>query len=117
MKIFARNRWNDTRLEVAAGDRVVVTASGTWHDSGIPSGPEGFEKPWLDPLAWTRRCRPAHWFELVAVVGQYDGPYHRIGTGGEFIADRAGRVQLFANDAWIMYWNNRGEIDVELGKG
>ncbi len=50
-------------------------------------------------------------------MGQYDGPYHRIGTSGEFIADRAGRVQLFANDAWVMYWNNHGAIEADIRKG
>jgi hypothetical protein len=117
LQIFARPRWNDTGLDVTEGERVIArSVSGHWIDGGVGSDALGFEKPWLTPWKWTRRCREARWFELVAVVGRFDGPYHLIARDGSFVAERAGRVYLFANDAWIMYWNNSGALEVELEK-
>ena len=112
--VCAKRRWNDTKLDLREGDPVRITASGAWTDWTIPTDPGGFEKPHLAWLRWTRRCRDARWFELVAVIGKSDGPYHRIGREGRFTADRSGRLYLFANDAWIMYWNNKGAIEAEV---
>lgn len=114
IQIEAGEKWNDADIDVEIGDEVEITASGTWYDSGIQAGPEGFFRWWLWPVGWTRRCASARWFELIAVVGRFDGPYHRIGRDGRFVATRAGRIYLFANDNWFRYGNNRGAISATV---
>lgn len=114
LEVYANKRWNDTGIDVAQGTEVAIVAEGAWIDGGIQVGPDGFERPWLNPVKWTRRCREAHWFELVAAAGRFDGPYYRIGRSGGFSAKRAGRLYLFANDAWLMYWNNKGALEIEV---
>lgn len=112
--VVARCRWNDTGIDVRQGQRVHITASGEWTDDTIRATPDGFEKPRLNPFRWARRLPSAKWFCLCATVGQMKKPIHRIGSAGEFIAGRDGRLYLFANDAWLFYFNNHGEITATI---
>lgn len=56
----------------------------------------------------------APWFCLCATVGQMKRPIHRIGSAGRFEAKRDGRLYLFANDAWLFYFNNSGSIETTI---
>jgi hypothetical protein len=114
--VFARERFNDTNVDVEQGDRLLITARGEWIDAYIEAGPEGFRRWWLTPVGWTRRYPEARWFELVAVVGKNGGPYFRIGSCGEFTATKSGRAYLFANDTWFKYGNNKGQLEAEVTK-
>lgn len=112
--VEAALRWNDTQLDIRAGQVVRITASGDWVDDWIKTTPDGFDKPWLTPLRFTRRLPSAPWFCLCATVGQMKRPIHRIGRAGEFVAGRDGRLWLFANDAWLFYYNNKGSISATI---
>lgn len=112
--VIARCRWNDTGIDVRQGQRVHITASGEWTDDMIDTSPAGFEIPRLKPFRWARRLPSAPWFCLCATVGQMKKPIHRIGNGDEFFAGRDGRLYLFANDAWLFYFNNHGKIDATI---
>ncbi|MDO7836580.1 hypothetical protein Q4610_16155 [Sphingobium sp. HBC34] len=112
--VFAAYRWNDTEIDVVKGQAISIAAQGRWVDSSISATPDGFERPWLDPVQWLRRLPSAPWFCLCATVGQMKRPIHRIGSAGAFIADRDGRLYLFANDAWLFYFNNKGSIRASI---
>lgn len=83
-------------------------------DSSIACGPDGFERPWLDLVRWTRRAVSAPWFCLTASVGQMKRPLFPVGSNGSFTAPGDGRLYLFANDAWSFYFNNTGSIDATI---
>jgi hypothetical protein len=110
VEVMAASRWNDTGLDIRKGQSVRITASGNWIDGGITATPDGFDKPWLNPVRWSRRKPSAPWFCLCATIGQMKRPIHAVGTSGQFTAGRDGRLWLFANDAWLFYFNNKGTI-------
>ena len=110
VEVFARCKWNDTGIDIVKGQTVRIVAQGQWVDASIPASPDGFEKPWLNPVRFARRLPSAPWFCLCATVERMKQPIHRIGTSGEFVAGRDGRLYLFANDAWLFYGNNKGSI-------
>jgi len=114
VEVKAALRWNDGMLDIREGQVVRITASGEWTDDWIRTTPAGFDKPWLAPVKFTRRLPSAPWFCLCATVDRMKRPIHRIGTGGEFVARRSGRLWLFANDAWLFYFNNKGSITATI---
>lgn len=114
VEVLASCKWNDTQLDIVCGQTVRIVAEGRWIDSSIPASPEGFEKPWLNLVRFTRRLPSAPWFCLCATVDRMKQPIHRIGKVGEFVAERDGRLYLFANDAWLFYGNNEGSIEATV---
>jgi len=113
-EIFAAERWNDTLIDVLEGQRITITAEGSWTDSTIVCGAGGFERPWLNLVRWTRRAPGASWFCLTASVGQMKRPLFPVGSRGSFQAPCEGRLYLFANDAWAFYFNNSGFISAVI---
>ena len=116
MEVQAREKWNDTGIDAAAGDRFSVIASGSWKDGSIaPCGPEGYTRWYLAAFGWLRRAPAGRWFELIAQIRPGGRP-KRIGRSAEFTADADGRLYLYANDVPFRYANNRGSVDATVRK-
>lgn len=45
VEIDARPRWNHTGVQLAEGGRYRLIAEGTWYDSGMAAGPDGYASP------------------------------------------------------------------------
>lgn len=114
VRILADQRWNDTLIDIHEGQRITITAQGSWKDSTIICGPDGFERPWLNWVRWSRRAPRAPWFCLIASVGQMKRPLFPVGRHVSFEAPCEGRLYLFANDAWAFYFNNSGCISAVI---
>jgi glutathione S-transferase len=67
---YARKWWNASGIEVDAGEKYRIQASGTWVDQGTPAGADGYESTaWLSHLAeGSRRLQDCPWFSLVAAI-------------------------------------------------
>lgn len=67
---YAHKWWNASGVEVGAGERYRIEASGTWVDQGTPAGADGYEsKAWFLQLAKrNRRLQERPWFSLVAAI-------------------------------------------------
>ena len=67
---YAHKWWNASGLEVDAGERYRIEASGTWVDQGTPAGADGYESTaWFLQLAKrNRRLQERPWFSLVAAI-------------------------------------------------
>lgn len=116
VNVEARALWNDTQMDVAAGDLIEISAEGRWTDSTIDTDADGFRRWYLWALGWMKRVPAARWFELIAVVGKRARPCHRIGRHGSFVAPASGRLYLFANDASFKYGNNHGQVTATVIK-
>ncbi|WP_420002620.1 DUF2235 domain-containing protein [Arenibacterium sp. LLYu02] len=76
-------------------------------------------------VTFSRRVVEAPWFALMGAIGSgrgntevgggiEDHDTHLLGTDKTFTARESGYLYLFANDAWVMYGNNAGSLEVEI---
>jgi len=127
LEVDSRKRYFPTELLLSPGatyDIEVTDPKRTWMDFRALSTAEGNMNPtlvqrWLTPL---RRYREGHWFQLIGAVGRSDAHLFPIGnrTTWTFAANLTPEIQdapalyLFANDAWLTYFNNDGSLPVRI---
>jgi hypothetical protein len=107
--------WTDTGIDLAAGARVHIAASGTIQhnpDAASTVGPDGD----VNPTATTYnaivdgKLVAGRHASLIARVGTQDAFF--VGSAADFTAATAGRLQLGVNDAGPE--NNSGHFDAEV---
>ncbi len=113
---------NGAGLNVKAGEAysVLVPEQQEWRDASIrhvaPCGKPGegvmvLFSPW-------KKVRDSQWFSLIAEIkGGGESALYDICKGKEIKAAKSGRLAFYANDAWGMYWNNYGQIEVVVSRG
>jgi hypothetical protein len=117
-KIFAKTRWNDTKVDLIKGSQYKYEATGKWIDWFIECDADGFP-PFLNSLMDTfwrnqKRKPSAKWFQLVGAINQNQSYTVELGTKGTFIAPENGRLWVYANDVASAYCNNRGYVELEI---
>jgi hypothetical protein len=118
--IAADCRWVETPVVAEAGNRYYFKATGRWRDASIECDADGHDDPKLQWMKFLLRYRgqSASWFTLIGCVAKDSASMFAIGTGdrlhGGWTASRSGPIYCFANDAWFMYWNNRGAVQLEI---
>jgi len=112
--IDSRRRWNDSGIQLQAGQLYAYEAQGCWTDWWIQCSAEGYERCWLRPLRRFRRYPSAAWFQLIASLDRRPECSWPLHGSGRFTAPASGRLWLYANDAPIAYWNNRGALRFTL---
>lgn len=116
--VLARSRWNTTGLLIRPAQQYMVTATDErWSDRHITSTAAGqpgvaiqrFFKPFI-------RCRSAQWFQLVAAVGYSHRQLFPVGMAARInLKDgHEGELLFFANDVSFAYFNNSGQIHVNV---
>jgi hypothetical protein len=102
--------WIDTGVDVRRGERVRIDASGTIYANRMRITPAGLSSS--DPNAPLPRAAEG---KLIGVIGNdSDSPIIEIGSGGEFTADRDGRLYLTVNRG--NYTDARGAFNVRVRK-
>lgn len=116
IKVCARPRWNHTGFFVEGGAVYELSASGTWYDASIPSGPDGYQRGnFLQDLAARLRRSPRdRWFALMGSLDGARGTIFLIGSRVTYIPPRGGELVCFANDVPGFYWNNRGSVTLTI---
>jgi hypothetical protein len=116
--VRAQPHWNHTRIWLEHDGRYKITAEGTWWDAGYRHGPGGGDSPTptLKRFERFRRRKDARWFELICAVDSHKDRTYRIGCNREIQvpADTDGELICFANDVWLFYSNNTGEITLTV---
>lgn len=102
--------WIDGGVDVRRGERIKIDASGTIYANRMRITPAGLSS--IDPNAPLPRAAEG---KLIGVIGNdFDAPIIEIGSGGEFTADRDGRLYLTVNRG--NYTDARGAFNVRLRK-
>ncbi len=102
--------WIDAGVDVRRGERIKVDASGTIYAGRTRITPAGLST--TDPNAPLPRAAEG---KLIGVVGNdFNSPIIEIGSGGEFTADRDGRIYLTINRG--NYTDARGAFNVRVRK-
>jgi hypothetical protein len=102
--------WIDSGVDVRRSERIKLDASGTIYANRMRITPAGLTS--TDPSAPLPRAAEG---KLIGVIGNdYDSPVIEIGSGGEFTADRDGRIYLTVNRG--NYTDARGAFTVRVQK-
>ena len=102
--------WIDTGVDARRGERIRIDASGTIYANRMRITPAGLST--TDPNAPLPRAAEG---KLIGVIGNdFDSPIIEIGPGGEFTADRDGRLYLTINRG--NYTDARGAFNVRIRK-
>ncbi len=114
--VFARAKWNNTTVEVHAGESYRFEAKGTWYDASISSGPGGYTRSSLlfRLVQLFRRSPPDNWFALIGTIGYDKSSRFLIGCGVEKTISRDGVVFCYANDLPLTYGNNSGCLKLKI---
>lgn len=110
--IPADQRW--TRVcDLRQGATYAFKASGTWTDWYIDAQADGYDRAWLKPFTGLKVKPAAHWLTLLGDIDQEKATTFIIGESLEtWIAPKNGVLYCFANDIPVMYWNNRGAVEL-----
>jgi hypothetical protein len=104
------SNWIDSGVDVRRGERIRIDASGTIYAGRTRITPAGLST--TDPSAPLPRSAEG---KLIGVIGNdSDAPIIEIGPGGEFTADRDGRIYLTINRG--NYTDARGAFNVRIRK-
>lgn len=108
--------WNDTGINLVAGQEYHFQATGQWTDWTITSNADGYESPnfLLKLSEGLRRMPNSPWFSLIGSIDKAQDSFFLIGTNKQFIAPKTGRLYCFANDVIIAYGNNRDSIQLTV---
>lgn len=125
IEVKARERWNPTGIHVLKRQRFRLRAEGSWNDSGIDTGPNGFHidtdapaiSRWLLKLCVPLlRVKTSRYFCLIGSVDRDSPTFFAIGPGVDdwSVSDEGGELHCFANDVPFAYWNNKGSIRLSV---
>jgi hypothetical protein len=104
------SNWIDSGVDVRRGERIRIDASGTIYAGRTRITPAGLST--TDPSAPLPRAGEG---KLIGVIGNdSNAPIIEIGSGGEFTADRDGRLYLTINRG--NYTDARGSFNVRVRK-
>jgi len=114
--VNSRLKWNSTSEELRSGSRYVIVVDHTyeWRDARRHCGADGWQSAVLRPVHFTKRNRSANWLALVAMIGEDEAFVFPEGQCIEIEPSYDGHLRFYANDASFMYWNNSGELRVEI---
>ena len=115
-QIQARIFWNKTGIQVVAGQRYLMTASGCWVDFFLRHGPDGDpSNSWYLRLFESKRRLPTeNWFVLAGALDSNSATAFRIGSRFEYAPQATGELTCFANDVPGFYWNNWGHVTLSV---
>jgi hypothetical protein len=114
--VQASKKWNETGIRLIAGQEYEFKATGEWVDLIYHSDAEGYASPnWYMRMSerW-RRVRKDNWFALIGALDYDPSSFFKIGTSCMKVMERSGTLTCFANDVSIMYWNNKGSIQLTV---
>jgi hypothetical protein len=115
VKIFSREKWNDTKIDLIEGCQYKYKATGKWIDWFIECDADGYSNFFMNFLfGQIKRTPSAKWFQLVGVVDKDKSYTVELGTKGTFKARKSGRLFVYANDVGFAYRNNRGYVELEI---
>jgi hypothetical protein len=116
--IYARYWWNQTPFRVEAGQSYRFVAQGSWIDASHECCAIGYNDERLRCWEWLKREPSGKWFSVIGQIDKKRNTQFDIGclieTNSVYTATATGTLFCFANDAWFMYWNNKGLLDLDM---
>lgn len=112
--IRARETWNETGILLEKGKTYHFIAHGQWTDGIITTSADGYRVLPLIFFEGFRRAPEANWFALIGTIGKTEKTRFLIGSETRYSPPESGPLYCFANNAPLFYWNNFGELVLEV---
>lgn len=130
-KIVVPAKEHATRVgPVRAGVQYRIRASGTWHDWWVPTDALGYPSKLIQHWFEHARLVPnANWFALCGALAPSTASDEEVlqsvrshafdlssfvKSGDAWTPAQDGILYVFPNDVYNAYWNNWGEIEIEI---
>ncbi len=113
IKVAASSQWTDTGIDLAAGQRIVVSCQGQIQYNAMATGPEGLKRDWRD-LMRALPVNAAGVGALIGRIGPAPAPAFLIGAQKEITAHHSGRLFLGVNVAANDSGGGEFEVNVEV---
>ena len=123
IEIPSRERWVDTGVDVEAGERVTLSATGVWVDFYIPCSADGYDATAFYVTGLPPRIPDEQrYFRLMGrivpdrLAPVTDDPKQTFVIGSQTIleAPSSGRLFVFCNDRDGHYGNNWGSVSLSV---
>ena len=116
VRIESRRKWNVTDIELVKGQTYYFEATGEWRDAGRRCGPDGYPSPnWiLRSAEHCRRVPGENWLSLIGSLDCNPLTAFVIGKSKTIAVIDTGVLTCFANDVAFMYWNNSGNLNLQI---
>lgn len=114
VKIRARCNWNSTQIEISEGEEYEFTAIGKWTDFTITKDADGYTNSYMRLFDAKKRARHHQWFALMGSLNKNEDRYYLIGKNNKIPFNENGILYCFANDVKGFYWNNFGNITLQV---
>jgi hypothetical protein len=114
--IASRTHWVRTGIQLRRGLDYRFEATGRWTDLIYRCDADGYQsKNWvLGLFERARRVPAAPWFALIGALDSDRANRFVIGTQTTYQPVGDGELLCFANDLWLMYFNNHGTIELQV---
>lgn len=110
--IYSGKSWNETGVEIMAGEEYLFEADGTWKDLVISTDADGYSNLYMRLFNKLKRSRENKWFALIGSLNKSGG--FLIGKNNKILFNHGGDLYCYANDIYGFYWNNSGHITLKI---
>jgi len=113
--VQARLRWNHSGIRLDPAGKYLITAQGIWWDKDYRHGPGGGDSPngTMSTFERFRRMKRENWFKLICALDSQQSTAFPVGCK-RAVDKRSGELTCYANDVWLFYANNSGEIQMTV---
>jgi len=112
ISIYSKTFWNETNIEIQAGEEYKLEANGIWKDLFMKCDGDGYTSLYMSLYNRWKRSRENNWFALMGSINQNND--FLIGKTNQIVFKESGILFCYANDVKGFYWNNFGELSLTL---
>lgn len=112
ISICAKKIWNETEIEIQAGEAYTFDAIGLWQDLLKKCDACGYTSTYMNLYNRWKRSKDNHWFALIGSINQRND--FLIGKSNQITFHENGKLYCYANDVMGFYWNNFGQISLTI---
>lgn len=110
--ICSREFWNETGIEIQAGEVYKFVAEGLWKDLLMKRDADGYTSLYMNLYNRWKRSRENNWFALMGSINQTAD--FLIGKNNQIVFNKDGKLFCYANDIKGFYWNNSGQLSLKI---
>lgn len=114
VEIYSKIFWNETDLEILAGEEYKFDSVGSWKDLLVRCNSDGYVSWYMNLYNNWKRSPGNNWFALIGSLDKRND--FLIGKQSQLSFHNSGKLYCYANDVRGFYWNNSGQISLTISR-